>query len=169
MRKFSVLTAAFLMLSMVNPTHVQAVQHDMGTLMKDVNFDGTIDGKDATLVLTEYAHISVGEQPIFTLTQKYVADTDYDGQITAVDASHILKSYAVMSAGNQMPIKTVLFGIIVNGQSVNYQTFYIETAENYIEHIRADYPADAVFSIMADTTIFYGEEVVKVMYMVEQK
>ena len=169
MNKFSVFTAVSLMLSMANPTVIKAAENNPGTLMKDVDFNGVIDSRDATLVLTEYASTSIGRESTLTKTQRYIADTDYDRQITAVDASHILTSYAVMSAGNQMPVKTVLFGITVNGQPVNYQTFYIETAENYIERIRADYPADAVFSIMADTTIFHGEEVVKVMYTVEQK
>lgn len=127
MNKFSVFTAAFLMLAMVNPTHVQAAQHDMGTLMKDVNFDGAIDGKDATLVLTEYAHTSVGEQPTFTPTQKFVADIDFDGSVTAVDASCILSTYAINSTDRKYPVKTATFGVL----STDYQSFFLENAFEY--------------------------------------
>lgn len=127
MKKFSVLTVAFLMLAMANPTHVQAAQHDMGTLIKDVNFDGAIDGKDATLVLSEYAHTSVGEQSTFTPTQKFVADTDFDGAITSIDTSCILTTYAIASTDWKYPIKTVTFGVLSTG----YQSFFLENAIEY--------------------------------------
>ena len=120
--------AAVALSTLVAPApKVQAVQHDMGTLMKDVNFDGVIDGKNATLVLTEYAHISVGEQPTFTLTQKYVADTNFDGAVTAVDASCILTTYAINSTNRKYPVKTVTFGVL----STDYQSFFLENAFEY--------------------------------------
>lgn len=131
-KRFGTLFAASaLMLSMVNPIHVQAAQHDMGTLMKDVNFDGAIDGKDATLVLTEYAHTSVGEQSTFTPTQKFVADTDFDEAITAVDASCILSTYAINSTDQKYPVKTVTFGVL----STDYQSFFLENAFEYAHDI----------------------------------
>lgn len=123
----ALLAASALMLSTTHPTPVKAEQHDMGTLMKDVNFDGTIDGKDATLVLTEYAHTSVGEQSTFTLTQKYVADTNFDGAVTAVDASCILTTYAINSTDRKYPVKTVTFGVL----STDYQSFFVENAFEY--------------------------------------
>lgn len=133
-----------------------------GTLMKDVNFDGVINAVDASMVLGEYARTSAGLEPTFTQTQVYVADTDYDGQVTAVDASRILKTYSQASAGMDVPIKTVLFGITADGQPLNYQTFYLEDAESYIESM-----ADGkTYTIIADTTIYYGKEITKRAYEV---
>jgi len=89
----ALLTASALMISMSHPTIVKAYQHDMGTLMRDVNFDGVVDGRDASVVLSEYANVSVGNEPLFTETQKYIADTNEDGMITATDASDIITYY----------------------------------------------------------------------------
>lgn len=123
----ALLAASALMLSTTHPTPVKAEQHDIGTLMKDVNFDGSIDGKDATIVFTEYAHTSVGERSTFTPTQKFVADTDFDGAVTAVDASCILSTYAINSTDRKYPVKTVSFGVL----STDYQSFFVENAFEY--------------------------------------
>ena len=136
-----------------------------GTLMKDVNFDGVINAVDASMVLAEYAKTSAGSEPTFTHTQAYVADTDYDGQVTAVDASRILKTYSLESSGTSVPIKTVLFGITADGEPLNYQAITIEDAERYIESIGDS----RNYTIIADTTIYMGESVSKVVYKVNQK
>lgn len=133
-----------------------------GTLMKDVNFDGIINAVDASMVLAEYAKTSAGNEPTFTKTQIYVSDTDYDGQVTAVDASRILKTYSLNSAGTAVPIKTVLFGITADGQPLNYQTITIEDAERYINSIGDG----KTYTIIADTTIYYGKEITKRAYEV---
>lgn len=133
-----------------------------GTLMKDVNFDGAVNAVDASMVITEYARLQVGLEPTFTHTQAYVADTDYDGQVTAVDASRILKTYSQASAGMDVPIKTVLFGITADGQPLNYQTFYLDDAESYIESMTDG----KTYTIIADTTIYYGKEITKRAYEV---
>lgn len=159
MNKFSVLTAVFLMLSMVNPTHVEAAQHDMGTLIKDVNFDGAIDGKDATLVLSEYAHTSVGEQSTFTPTQKFVADTDFDGAITSIDASCILTTYAISSTDWKYPIKTVTFGVLSTG----YQSFFLENALEY-----AHDNGISESQVVANVTAWMPNEYCYVTYAIEK-
>lgn len=159
MNKLSVFTAAFLMLSMVNPTHVQAEQHDMGTLMKDVNFDGTIDGKDATLVLSEYAHTSAGEQSTFTLTQKFVANTNFDGAVTAVDASCILSTYAINSTDRKYPVKTVTFGVL----SIDYQSFFLENALEY-----AHDNGVSESKVVANVTVWMADGCHYVTYPVEK-
>ena len=162
----AVLLATGLMLSMANPTVVKA-DNNPGTLMKDVNYDGVIDSRDATLVLGEYARISAGFEPTFTRTQRYIADSNYDGKIDAVDASHILSTYAINSSGKFVPYKTVKFGITVDGQPLNYQTFFLEAAESHIESVRADFSENAAFTVIADTTIYNGDNTVKVAYVIK--
>lgn len=156
-----VLITASLLISAIPVDKIRA--DNPGTLMKDVNFDGVINAVDASMVLSEYARTSAGLEPTFTHTQVYVADTDYDGQVTAVDASRILKTYSQASAGMDVPTKTVLFGITADGQPLNYQTFYLEDAESYIESM-----ADGkTYTIIADTTIYYGKEITKRAYEVQ--
>lgn len=60
----------------------------------DVNGDGFIDAVDASIVLAEYAAISVGSPSTFKNGQKNLADMNRDGFIDAVDASIILSIYA---------------------------------------------------------------------------
>lgn len=60
----------------------------------DVNGDGIIDAVDASVVLSEYASISVGNTSTFSALQRSLADMNGDGIIDAVDASIILSIYA---------------------------------------------------------------------------
>lgn len=161
-----IITAALTAAMLVNPFTVRA--DNPGTLMKDVNFDGLINGIDASMVLAEYARISAGSEPTFTRTQRYIADIDYDGQVTAVDASFILSTYALRSIGKDVPIKTVLFGITADGYEINYKAFTIEKAEQYIDSIKGSYPDDTVFGVTADTTVYQGKDTVKVVYAVKE-
>ena len=135
-----------------------------GTLMKDVNFDGVINAVDASMVLAEYAKTSAGNEPTFTHTQAYVADTDYDGQVTAVDASRILKTYSLESSGTSVPIKTVLFGITADGQPLNFQSLTVEGAESYIDSMTDG----RNYTVIADTTIYQGENIIKKAYILEK-
>ena len=136
-----------------------------GTLMNDVNFDGVINAVDASAVLTEYCLTSSGCEPTFSKTQTFVADTDHDGNITAVDASHILSSYSLAMAGSEQPVRTVLFGITRDGNALGYQALTIESAEEFIDRIRKD---GEQYTIVADTTIYYGKEVVKATYTIRE-
>jgi hypothetical protein len=135
-----------------------------GTLMKDVNFDGVINAVDASMVLAEYARTSAGLEPTFTHTQAYVADTDFDRQVTAVDASRILKTYSLESSGTDVPIKTVIFGITADGQPLNFQSLTVEGAEQYIDSMTDG----RNYTIIADTTIYQGENVIKKAYIMEK-
>jgi len=164
--KKRIITALALSAILVNPLNAKA--DNPGTLMKDVNFDGVINGVDASMVLAEYARTSAGNAPTFTRTQRYIADVDYDGQVTAIDASFILSTYALKSIGKDVPTKTVLFGILCNGQELTYKTLSIEQAEQYIDSIKGDYPEDTAFSLVADTTIHNGEDVRTVIYTVKE-
>lgn len=144
-----ILVTVGLVLSVMNPMPVKAEQHDMGTLVMDVDFNGTIDGRDATLVLTEYARTSIGYEATFTRTQQYIADADCDGQITAVDASHILSTYAITSSGRSMPCVTVVFEARERGaETPKYQAYSIEEVERYVNS------NDAQLEIVANATVW---------------
>jgi len=65
----------------------------------DANLDGIIDAVDATLVLTDYARVSVGKTTTLNEAQRGNADMNLNGIIDAVDASAILTYYAKSSVG----------------------------------------------------------------------
>lgn len=68
-------------------------------LRGDANLDNKVNGKDATLVLAEYANLSSGDEATFTEKQKSLADINHNGKTDAVDAAHILAYYADLSSG----------------------------------------------------------------------
>ena len=69
--------------------------------MGDVNFDGMIDGRDATAVLTEYAKTSAGQPVSFRYRQNIVSEVTNDKVIDGRDATFILTYYAKSSAGSE--------------------------------------------------------------------
>lgn len=163
MKKTIMIMSAILAISMTTPMTTHAKQHDMGTLRYDVNFDARVDGVDASMVLSEYANISVGNEPTFTTTQRWVADTDYDGMITAVDASNILTRYTYNSTHEeQLPVVTLTFNAYyipdeemkTGIKPVNYSAFFIEDVCHYIECSRDSYPEKAKFLISIDEIIW---------------
>lgn len=147
------LTALVLIASATHPTMVRAYQHDMGTLIRDVNFDGLVDGRDASEALTEYARISVDNEPLFTETQRYVADVNGDGMITATDATDILTYYCSNAALPQ----TVVFAVMVAepDKAVRrelYRAYFIEQARHYINCVMKNYPKGTDLYIVAIKT-----------------
>ncbi len=66
-------------------------------LYGDANEDGVVDGRDASLVLTEYAKISTSSPASFSESQTIRADVNFDDIIDARDASMILSYYAYLS------------------------------------------------------------------------
>lgn len=62
----------------------------------DVNNDGIVDGRDASIILKAYAVASVGDD---TDVDVVLADYDYNGRIDAADASGVLDYYAKSSVG----------------------------------------------------------------------
>ncbi len=71
----------------------QEIEKEM--LLGDLDFDGVIDGSDASIVLVLIDKIDNNEQLTQKeLKQKQVADMNKDGKITTQDAKLILKYYA---------------------------------------------------------------------------
>ncbi len=67
------------------------------TVIGDVNKDGCVDALDASIVLTEYADVSVGLPMSLELI---LADCNFNGRIDAVDASKILQIYTQNSVSD---------------------------------------------------------------------
>lgn len=67
----------------------------------DPNGDGTVDAKDASFVLVEYAKLSTGSESSLTEAQKAAADINKDGKVDAKDASTILAYYSYLSTGGE--------------------------------------------------------------------
>lgn len=63
----------------------------------DVNDDGKVDAKDASLILLEYAKMSTGEEGAFNTIKQMRANVNFDNNIDAKDASFILYYYAFAS------------------------------------------------------------------------
>ncbi|MBP5363265.1 MAG: hypothetical protein J6Y71_09640 [Ruminococcus sp.] len=66
----------------------------------DVNEDGKVDAKDASLILVAYAKASTGGEDGFTEFQKLAAEVNGDGKIDAKDASFVLAYYAMVSTAS---------------------------------------------------------------------
>lgn len=113
-----ILFTAVALSTMVAPTTAHAEQHDMGTLCMDVNYDGIIDGMDASMVLAEYAATSVGKSGSFTDTQRFISDTNLDGVVDGRDASKILAVYAYNSTHDkELAPKTATFKLMCAQES----------------------------------------------------
>jgi len=67
--------------------------------MGDVDGDGIITSADASMLLDEYALMSVSEGKSFDDRKTIVSDVNVDGQINAADASSILGYYTYVSTG----------------------------------------------------------------------
>ena len=83
------------------------VRSDTSTL-GDINSDGKVDAKDASLILLEYAQASTGAEDVIAEEQKKDADVNRDGKVDAKDASAILQYYAYTSTGGKDPIDQYL-------------------------------------------------------------
>ena len=70
-----------------------------GSAVGDVNGDGAVNAVDASIVLSHYASVSVGEKGELTEEQVKTGDMNGDGTLNAVDASMILEIYAFNSIG----------------------------------------------------------------------
>lgn len=65
----------------------------------DVNFDGIVDARDASLILTEYAVSATGGASAFNNLQTYVGNVNKDAVVDARDASVVLTYYAYKATG----------------------------------------------------------------------
>ncbi|MBP7186424.1 MAG: leucine-rich repeat protein [Ruminococcus sp.] len=78
---------------------------DPAVFLGDVDGNGKIDGIDASVIITEYARLSVGDERRLSGRQFRAADVNCDGIISAVDASTVLSYYAYTSAGGDLTIE----------------------------------------------------------------
>lgn len=74
----------------------------------NINGDEYIDAVDATIVLTEYAELSVNNPSTLSEEQSKFADVNADGQVNAVDSSLILSYYAEVSTGGTLSFEEFL-------------------------------------------------------------
>ena len=85
----------------VTDTEKKVLFHFETATLGDVNDDGKVSAIDASMVLSEYAELSSGNEPCFTPKQIAAADIDGNGKTDASDASKILRYYADLSAGDE--------------------------------------------------------------------
>ncbi|SEK67914.1 hypothetical protein SAMN02910353_01066 [Ruminococcus sp. YRD2003] len=71
----------------------------------DVNEDGRVDAKDASVVLMAYAKLSTGADDGLTDKQRRVADVNGEGKVDAKDASAILAFYSFLQTGGSGSMK----------------------------------------------------------------
>ena len=77
---------------------------DNDASLGDVNEDGKVDAKDASLILVYYSKMSTGGDGGFTEAQISAANVNDDTLIDAKDASFILAYYAMAStASGEVP------------------------------------------------------------------
>ena len=67
----------------------------------DLNNDGKVDAKDASIVLTAYAKVSTGADDGLTEEEKAAANVNADEKIDAKDASFILSYYSLASTSSE--------------------------------------------------------------------
>lgn len=74
--------------------------HPVDTELGDVNENGKVDAKDASMVLVAYAKMSTGGEDGFIEKQRKAADVNDDNKVDAKDASAILAYYALVSTAS---------------------------------------------------------------------
>ncbi|SEK37274.1 Cohesin domain-containing protein [Ruminococcus sp. YRD2003] len=80
----------------VTTTTAEQPDADLG----DVNSDGKVDAKDASMVLMAYARMSTGSEDGLTEKQRKDANVNCDDKVDAKDASSILAYYALVSTAS---------------------------------------------------------------------
>lgn len=77
-------------------------------MLGDVNFDGKIDGIDATLTLRDYTLKISGMPTIFSKSQQESANANSDEAIDGVDATLILRYYTLVLSGDNRTFEEFL-------------------------------------------------------------
>ena len=72
----------------------------------DVNGDGIINSKDATMILIAAAKQGTGRETELTASQQKAADVNGDGKINASDATVILRYAAAAGIGKRHQLPT---------------------------------------------------------------
>ena len=63
----------------------------------DANMNGIVDAVDATLILTQYARVSAGQEGVIDEDGLEYSDFNEDGTVDGRDATAVLSYYAQMS------------------------------------------------------------------------
>lgn len=161
----SIITATLLTGILTMPMTTQA---ETKTLLKcDINYDRAINAVDASIILTEYALTSVGNEPTFTKTEQILADSNDDKKVDAVDASTVLGIYAQNSVSTNKPYpKTeVSFAVQVRDENdildyVGFTTY--EECKTYIQQdikVRTPEWITEVHYITQVSQVKYGDKV----------
>ena len=79
----------------------------------DVNSDNVVDGRDASVVLSDYSKISAGKSSELNEIQQKAADANKDGVLDGRDATTILSFYAKQSVSNVRTISEYLSSLNV--------------------------------------------------------
>ena len=90
----------------VSMEYIQRVQEtpSVQSIEGDVNNDNIVDGRDATVVISDYSRSSAGKTSELTESQQRAADTNKDGILDARDATAIISYYALQSVGEARSI-----------------------------------------------------------------
>ena len=78
---------------------VTTTSNETDYMLGDVDNNGHIDAKDASMILNEYNKTSVRIDSELDENQKLAADVNKDGKINAVDSTIVLNYYSMMSLG----------------------------------------------------------------------
>ena len=84
----------------------------------DVDLNGMVDASDASLILSDYANVSVGG---VSALRKELADVNRDGMIDASDASDVLAVYAELSTGEPVQLETVIVNDLRENDIIEYK------------------------------------------------
>jgi hypothetical protein len=81
-------------------------------LLGDVTADGSINAKDATLILVTASKIGTGEDinSLMTEAERKAADVNRDGKINAKDATFVLQYAAYIGTGGTLTLEQYIDG-----------------------------------------------------------
>lgn len=85
----------------VSSTTTEIISQPEDIDLGDVNSDGKIDAKDASMILVEYAKMSTGGEEGLSEKQHKAANVNNDSKIDAKDASYILAYYSLASTSSE--------------------------------------------------------------------
>ncbi|MBR3720510.1 MAG: hypothetical protein IKN09_02070 [Clostridia bacterium] len=117
-----VVTLAFTAITAISNIHTTNVAAASNLrYVGDVNEDGNVDAKDASIILTTYSSLSTGAD---AKSMQELADVNHDGYINAKDASTILKLYSVASTGEPVEYE---FVFVDNSTTTTSTTTEVQT------------------------------------------
>ena len=122
----------------------------------DADGNSVVDGRDASLILTEYARTSVGKSGTFSDIQNKAADVDENKIVDGRDASWILSYYAYISVnGGDMDLRRFIKGEPTE-PITEAPTEYFERDYSF-ENIAHDVEVFAHYSRILNGELFQGK------------